>query len=92
MRDSITFGLPAKERDVGGEASGYGGHQMLVIGERTKVYLMVGEDANKKEKLASVANKTKEKRNCKWIQWCSRHGSQRITWPLLKKPYRWWGK
>ena len=60
MKDSITSRLLAKDKNVGKEASGSSGQPLLSTLEETKVYLMVGDDAEEKEQLAPVANKTEK--------------------------------
>ena len=57
----MTSGLLAKEQNTGGEASGSSGLPTLSTVEQTKVYTLIGDNADAEEKLASIAKETKQK-------------------------------
>ena len=50
MKDSITFGLPSREQNMGGEVSGSRGQPVLSMMGGSKVYMPMGEDARKEKK------------------------------------------
>ena len=63
LKDFIKSGLLANEHNMGGGASGSGGSPTLSIVEQTKVYTLVGDDANAKEKWHLWPRKQNKKRS-----------------------------